>query len=55
MMECTPHELKAALAAGLLAFPLTDLDANDALDTRASVERLEWLGGYQPAAFFISC
>ena len=42
------------LAGGLLAFPLTDLDANDALDARASAERLEWLAGYRPAAFFMA-
>jgi 5-dehydro-4-deoxyglucarate dehydratase len=50
----TPQELKAALAGGLLAFPLTDFDAADALDTRASAARLEWLAGYRPAAFFMA-
>jgi 5-dehydro-4-deoxyglucarate dehydratase len=50
----TPHELKAQLASGLLAFPATDFDGGDALDTRASAARLEWLAGYRPAAFFMA-
>ena len=54
MARLTPQELKAALARGLLAFPLTDFDAADALDTRASAARLEWLAGYRPAAFFMA-
>ena len=54
MPRLTPQELKAALAGGLLAFPPTDFDAADALDTRASAARLEWLAGYQPAAFFMA-
>jgi 5-dehydro-4-deoxyglucarate dehydratase len=54
MPRLTPQELKAALAAGLLAFPLTDFDAADALHTRASATRLEWLAGYRPAAFFMA-
>jgi 5-dehydro-4-deoxyglucarate dehydratase len=54
MARFTVGELKAELARGLLAFPLTDFDANDALDIRASAERLEWLAGYAPAAFFMA-
>jgi 5-dehydro-4-deoxyglucarate dehydratase len=54
MARLAPQELKAALARGLLAFPVTDFDAADVLDTRASPARLEWLGGYRPAAFFMA-
>jgi 5-dehydro-4-deoxyglucarate dehydratase len=49
-----PQELKARLASGLLAFPATDFDAADTLDTGASAARLEWLAGYRPAAFFMA-
>lgn len=54
MASLTPLELKSALASGLLAFPATDFDAGDALDTRASAARLEWLASYRPAAFFMA-
>jgi 5-dehydro-4-deoxyglucarate dehydratase len=54
MASLAPQELKARLASGLLAFPATDFDAEDALDTRASAARLEWLAGYRPAAFFVA-
>ena len=54
MARMTPQEVKTALARGLLAFPLTDFNASDALDTRASAARLEWLAGYRPAAFFMA-
>jgi 5-dehydro-4-deoxyglucarate dehydratase len=54
MASLAPEELKAALERGLLAFPLTDFDVADALDTRAAATRLEWLAGYSPAAFFMA-
>jgi 5-dehydro-4-deoxyglucarate dehydratase len=54
MSSLAPQELKSALARGLLAFPATDFDAADALDTKASAARLEWLAGYRPAAFFMA-
>jgi 5-dehydro-4-deoxyglucarate dehydratase len=54
MPRLTLQELKAVLAGGLLAFPLTDFDASDALDARASAARLEWLAGYRPAVFFMA-
>jgi 5-dehydro-4-deoxyglucarate dehydratase len=54
MPRFTPQELKAVLAGGLLAFPLTDFDASDAFDIRCSAARLEWLAGYRPAAFFMA-
>jgi len=54
MTGLAPEELKAAVGRGLLAFPLTDFDAADALDTRASAARLEWLATHRPAAFFMA-
>lgn len=54
MANLTPQELKPALARGLLAFPLTDFDASDVLDPKASAARLEWLASYRPAAFFMA-
>jgi 5-dehydro-4-deoxyglucarate dehydratase len=54
MTRFAPQELKAALARGLLAFPLTDFNADDVLDAPASAARLEWLAGYSPAAFFMA-
>jgi 5-dehydro-4-deoxyglucarate dehydratase len=54
MARLTPDELKAALAGGLLAFPLTDFNEADTLDTRAAAARLDWLAGYRPAAFFMA-
>ena len=54
MGRLAPEAMKAALARGLLAFPLTDFDAADGLDTRGVAARLEWLAGYSPAAFFMA-
>jgi 5-dehydro-4-deoxyglucarate dehydratase len=54
MTRLAPDELKAALGRGLLAFPLTDFDTADALDTHASAARLEWLASHRPAAFFMA-
>lgn len=50
----TPEELKAAVPGGMLAFPLTDFGAGDAFEPKGYVNRLEWLAGYKPAAFFIA-
>jgi 5-dehydro-4-deoxyglucarate dehydratase len=54
MTRLAPQDLKATLGSGLLAFPLTDFDTADALDTRASAARLEWLANHRPAAFFMA-
>ena len=53
-MAMTPEQLKAAIPRGMLAFPLTDFDANDAFDKASFVKRLEWLSSYQPAALFMA-
>ncbi len=50
----TPNELKQRLSAGMLSFPLTDFDAQDEYDARASAQRLEWLTGFDSAAVFMA-
>ena len=50
----SPDELKSLLPGGLLSFPLTDFDANDAFDSKASARRLEWLLGSKTAAMFVA-
>ncbi len=50
----TPDELKTMLTTGLLSFPLTDFDANDAFDPAASARRLEWLAKYDSAPLFMA-
>ena len=50
----TPMQLKTAIPRGMLAFPLTDFDVQDAFDAKASAARLEWLIGYKPAALFVA-
>lgn len=54
MARYSPSELKTALRTGMLAFPLTDFDAEDKLDLRASAARLDWLASYRPAVFFMA-
>ncbi len=50
----TPNELKSRIGAGLLSFPLTDFDAQDEFDARASAQRLEWLLHYDTSAMFMA-
>jgi 5-dehydro-4-deoxyglucarate dehydratase len=50
----TPDELKAAVARGMLCFPLTDFDDADAFDAKACAQRLEWLMGYGTSALFMA-
>ena len=53
-MAMTPDQLRATVPRGMLAFPLTDFDADDAFDKKSHVARLEWLSSYQPAALFMA-
>jgi 5-dehydro-4-deoxyglucarate dehydratase len=53
-MAMPPDLLKTAIPRGMLAFPLTDFDADGAFDKKSHVARLEWLLSYQPAAFFLA-
>jgi 5-dehydro-4-deoxyglucarate dehydratase len=50
----SPDELKSRIPGGLLSFPLTDFDASDAFDAKASAQRLEWLLGYKSSAMFMA-
>jgi 5-dehydro-4-deoxyglucarate dehydratase len=50
----TPQELKDAVPRGMLSFPLTDFNANDAFDAKACVARLEWLSKYPSSALFMA-
>ena len=50
----SPDGLKSQIPGGLLSFPLTDFDANDEFDAKASVKRLEWLLRYKTAAMFVA-
>ena len=50
----TPQQLKSAVPRGMLSFPLTDFDANDAFDAKACVRRLEWLSHYPSSALFMA-
>jgi 5-dehydro-4-deoxyglucarate dehydratase len=50
----TPHELKAMLTTGLLSFPLTDFDDNDAFDPAACARRLQWLAKYDSGPLFMA-
>lgn len=49
-----PDEVKARLPRALLGFPLTDFDAHDRFDPRASADRLNWLMPYGASAFFVA-
>lgn len=50
----SPDELKSLIPRGLLSFPLTDFDADDAFDAKASARRLEWLLRYETSATFVA-
>jgi 5-dehydro-4-deoxyglucarate dehydratase len=49
-----PNELKAAVGAGLLSFPVTDFDEQGAFSPRTYEERLEWLAPYDASALFVA-
>jgi 5-dehydro-4-deoxyglucarate dehydratase len=49
-----PNDLKAAVGAGLLSFPITDFDANGEFSPRTYEERLEWLAPYNASALFVA-
>jgi 5-dehydro-4-deoxyglucarate dehydratase len=48
----SPQELKQALQAGLLSFPLTDFDRQLRFDPKGYAERLEWLMPYGATVLF---
>jgi 5-dehydro-4-deoxyglucarate dehydratase len=48
----TPLELKQAMSAGLLSFPVTDFDASGEFRPATYVKRLEWLMPYGATVLF---
>ena len=48
----TPQELKAALGAGLLSFPVTAFDADGAFNETAYRAHVEWLSGFGASVLF---
>lgn len=48
----SPQELKHALQAGLLSFPLTDFDGEGRFEPRGYAARLEWLMPYGATVLF---
>jgi 5-dehydro-4-deoxyglucarate dehydratase len=48
----SPQDLKHAMSAGLLSFPLTDFDAQLRFDPRGYAQRLEWLMPYGATVLF---
>jgi 5-dehydro-4-deoxyglucarate dehydratase len=52
MSQYTRQELRSALSAGLLSFPVTHFDQDHAFDERAYRANLEWLSGYAVAGLF---
>src|ERR1700710_2322909 len=52
MTRYTQQELRDALSAGLLSFPVTHFDHNHAFDETAYRSNLEWLSSYPVAGLF---
>ena len=48
----SPQDLKQAMSAGLLSFPLTDFDAELRFEPRGYAHRLEWLMPYGATVLF---
>jgi 5-dehydro-4-deoxyglucarate dehydratase len=52
MSQYTRQDLRSALGAGLLSFPVTHFDRDYAFDEHAYRANLEWLSGYSVAGLF---
>jgi 5-dehydro-4-deoxyglucarate dehydratase len=52
MSHYTQQDLRSALAAGLLSFPVTHFDHEYAFDEAAYRSNLEWLSTYSVAGLF---
>ncbi|MFC2969356.1 5-dehydro-4-deoxyglucarate dehydratase [Acidimangrovimonas pyrenivorans] len=48
----TPQDLKAALGAGLLSFPVTPFGPDGAFDADAYQKHVSWLSGFEAAGLF---
>jgi 5-dehydro-4-deoxyglucarate dehydratase len=51
-LNVTPQDLKVALGAGLLSFPVTHFDKNGAFNAESYRRHVEWLSSYEAAALF---
>lgn len=52
--QMTPQELKSRITTGLLSFPLTDFNDDDAFDPAACARRLDWLAHFDTAPLFMA-
>lgn len=48
----TPQEIKTALGAGLLSFPVTHFDAEEKFQSESYQRHIEWLAGYDAPVLF---
>lgn len=48
----TPQEIKTALSAGLLSFPVTPFDRNGAFNRQVYESHLDWLSGFDATVLF---
>ncbi len=48
----TPQEIKTALGAGLLSFPVTHFDADENFQPESYQRHIEWLSGYDAPVLF---
>ena len=48
----TPEEIKAALGAGLLSFPVTHFDAEGQFQPESYQRHIEWLSGFEAPVLF---
>lgn len=54
MSRFTPGELKQALGAGLLSFPVTHASPDCSLDVTGFQEHVSWLATHNPAGLFVA-
>src|ERR1700712_845786 len=48
----TPQEIKTALGAGLLSFPVTHFDADEKFQSESYQRHIEWLSSYDAPVLF---
>jgi len=48
----TPQDIKVALGAGLLSFPVTHFDADGRFHAESYARHIEWLAGYPAPVLF---
>ncbi len=47
-----PEDIKAALGAGLLSFPVTHFDENGRFQSKSYQQHIEWLSGFPAPVLF---